>query len=217
MRVSALCAAHPRPKINRSFYPERERGLQSMRAGKREELLATAERLFYEEGFHATGIDRLVAEAGIARMTLYNHFPSKEALIEEVLERRFRRYLDELQDAIDRRGATPAVMALVECHCRWLRSASREGCIVIKAIAEFEHHSARIARQGRRLKRELLGLVRDALALDEQPADAATAERVLLMMEGANTLAPVLGPRRAAAHLRSMLPGMLDACWAQSA
>lgn len=188
-----------------------------MQAGKREELLAKAERLFYEEGFHATGIDRLVAEAGVARMTLYNHFPSKEALIEQVLERRFRRYLDELRDAIDRPGAAPAVMALVECHCRWLRSASREGCIVIKAIAEFEHHSAGIARQGRRLKRELLGLIRDALARDEQPADAATAERVLLTLEGANTLAPVLGPGRAAAHLRAMLPGVLDACSAESA
>lgn len=183
-----------------------------MRAGKREELLATAERLFYEEGFHATGIDRLVAEAGVARMTLYNHFPSKEALIEEVLERRFRRYLDELQDAVDHRGTTSAVTVLVECHCRWLRSASREGCIVIKAIAEFEHHSARIAQLGRQLKQEMLGLIRDALARDARPADPATAERVLLMMEGANTLAPVLGPDPAAAHLRAMLPGVLDAC-----
>ena len=188
-----------------------------MQAGKRDALLATAERLFYEEGFHATGIDRLVAEAGIARMTLYNHFPSKEALIEAVLERRFRRYLDDLQDAIDRRGAAPAVTALVARHCRWLRSASREGCIVIKAIAEFEHHSASIACQGRRHKRELLGLIRDALARDERPADATAAERVLLAMEGANTLAPVLGPRRAAAHLRAMLPGVLESCSAESA
>ena len=188
-----------------------------MQAGKREKLLATAERLFYEEGFHATGIDRLVAAAGVARMTLYNHFPSKEALIEEVLERRFRRYLDELQQAIERRGAGRAVMALVDCHCRWLRSASREGCIVIKAIAEFEHHSPGIARQGRRLKQELLGLIRDALARDGQPADAAAAEQVLLMMEGANTLASVLGADRAATHLRALLPGVLDACTAESA
>jgi len=190
--------------------------MQSMQAGKREELLATAERLLYEEGFHATGIDRVVAEAGVARMTLYNHFPSKEALIEEVLDRRFRRYLVELQDAIDHRGATPAITALVDCHCNWLRSASSEGCIVIKAIAEFEHHSAGIARQGRRLKQEMLGLIRDALALDNRPADAATAERLLLTMEGANTLAPVLGPDRAADHLRTMLPGLLDTCSAES-
>ena len=54
---------------------------------KRDTLLDTAERLFYAEGFHATGIDRVINEAGVARMTLYNHFASKEALIEAVLER----------------------------------------------------------------------------------------------------------------------------------
>ncbi len=188
-----------------------------MQAGKRERLLATAERLFYAEGFHATGIDRLVAEAGVARMTLYNHFPSKEALIEAVLERRFRRYLDELQGAIDHRGTGSALMALVECHCRWLSSASREGCIVIKAIAEFEHHAPGIAQQGRALKQDLLAMIRDALARDEQPASAPAAERVLLAMEGANTLAPLLGPDRTAAHLRAMLPRMLDACSVESA
>ncbi len=188
-----------------------------MQAGKREQLVATAERLFYTEGFHATGIGRLVAEAGVARMTLYNHFPSKEALIEAVLERRFRRYLDELRSAIDLRGDTPAVTALVDCHCRWLGGASREGCIVVKAISEFEHHSARIAGQGRRFKQELLGLIRDALARDLRPADVATAERVLLTMEGANTLALVLGPGRAVSHLRAMLPGLLDACMGEPA
>lgn len=188
-----------------------------MRAGKREELLATAERLFYTEGFHATGIDRLVDEAGVARMTLYNHFPSKEALIEAVLERRFRRYLVDLQAALDGRGTIPAVTALVDCHCRWLRSASREGCIVIKAIAEFEHHSPEIAHQGRKLKQELLGLIRDALTLDQYRADATMAERVLLSMEGANTLAPVLGSDRAAAHLQAMLSATLAACAAEPA
>ena len=188
-----------------------------MRAGKREELLATAERLFYTEGFHATGIDRLVDEAGVARMTLYNHFPSKEALIEAVLERRFRRYLTDLQAAIDGRETTPAITAVVDCHCRWLRSASREGCIVIKAIAEFEHHAADIARQGRQLKQELLALIRDALARDDYPADQVTAEQILLTMEGANTLAPVLGADRAADHLRVMLPATLAACTAESA
>ncbi|MDZ7749729.1 MAG: TetR/AcrR family transcriptional regulator [Halofilum sp. (in: g-proteobacteria)] len=211
---AALYAPRPAPSMDRSFHIDPGCDMQT---GKREELLATAERLFYEEGFHATGIDRVVAGAGVARMTLYNHFPSKEALIEQVLERRFHRYLDELRDTIDRRGGATAVTALVECHCRWLRSASREGCIVIKAIAEFEHHSAGIARQGRQLEQELLALIRDALARDGQPADAAAAERVLLALEGANTLAPVLGPGRAAAHLRAMLPAALGACAAESA
>ena len=52
---------------------------------RRTQLIETALRLFYRNGFHATGIDKLLAEAGIAKMTLYKHFGSKDALILECL------------------------------------------------------------------------------------------------------------------------------------
>ena len=47
----------------------------------RNRLLATATRLFYAEGIHAVGIDRIIAEAGVAKATFYNHFPSKDDLV----------------------------------------------------------------------------------------------------------------------------------------
>ena len=55
---------------------------------KRDRLMATAWRLFYRDGYRAVGIDTLLAEAEVAKMTLYNHFDSKEALIVAVLEKR---------------------------------------------------------------------------------------------------------------------------------
>ncbi|NWO04761.1 MAG: helix-turn-helix transcriptional regulator, partial [Alteromonadaceae bacterium] len=58
-----------------------------MPSPKRDLLLDTAEQLFYREGFHATGIDRIQAESGVAKTTMYKHFASKDALIEAVLER----------------------------------------------------------------------------------------------------------------------------------
>ena len=170
-------------------------------------MLDTAERLFYEEGFHATGVDRVVAEAGVARMTLYNHFPSKEVLIESVLARRYGRYLDDLRDAVAARGRRSAVEALAARHNDWLRSQSRNGCIVLKAIGEFERRCPAIAQRGRELKGELLALLADAAATDG--LDAAAAERVLLLLEGATALAPVLGSERAVAHVDSMLGPLL--------
>ena len=59
-----------------------------MRASRRDHLVDRAADLFYREGFHATGIDRVLAEAGVAKMTLYKHFGSKEALILATLRRR---------------------------------------------------------------------------------------------------------------------------------
>ena len=59
-----------------------------MASNKRDTLVDTALNLFYREGFHAVGIDRILAEAGVAKMTLYNHFRSKDELILSVLRRR---------------------------------------------------------------------------------------------------------------------------------
>src|ERR1700694_4894691 len=55
----------------------------------KERLLQTADRLFYLQGIRAIGVDTIAAEIGISKRTLYNHFPSKDALIAAYLERRF--------------------------------------------------------------------------------------------------------------------------------
>src|SRR5579859_997878 len=56
----------------------------------KERILQTADRLFYLEGIRAIGVDTVAAEIGISKRTLYNHFPSKDALIVAYLKRRFR-------------------------------------------------------------------------------------------------------------------------------
>lgn len=52
-------------------------------------ILETADKLFYLQGIRAIGVDTIAAEVGISKRTLYNHFPSKDALIAAYLERRF--------------------------------------------------------------------------------------------------------------------------------
>src|SRR5689334_22393450 len=62
------------------------RGPESSQARRR--ILETADRLFYKDGVRAVGIDRIIADAGVAKMSLYNHFSSKDELILEVLRYR---------------------------------------------------------------------------------------------------------------------------------
>ena len=171
-----------------------------MRPNKREILLDTAERLFYSDGFHATGIDRIVSEAGIARMTLYNHFASKEDLIEAVLKRRYQRYLADLRASTGTAPPGQALTALIERHCDWLATGSDRGCIVIRAIAEFEQHHPAIADLGRRLKRELHDIIRDAAERDGLADPVETCERILVTLEGSNALVPVIGAVAAVRH-----------------
>ena len=62
-------------------------------AGKvamQERILDTTDRLFYRQGIRAVGVDTIAAAVGISKRTLYNHFPSKDELIEAYLSRRFR-------------------------------------------------------------------------------------------------------------------------------
>jgi AcrR family transcriptional regulator len=188
-----------------------------MRPSKRDAVLNTAEELFYNEGFHATGIDRLASEAGVVRMTLYNHFGSKDALIEAVLERRYTRYMDDLRDAIAHCRQGGAIPALAERHCGWLRECSPHGCIVIKAIGEFEQHNPAIAALGRRLKQRLLTLIGEAVEHDTGMQDPDTSEQVLMILEGANALVPIFGSEHAIRHVRALiaylpaLEGLVDA------
>lgn len=176
-----------------------------MRPSKRDAVLDTAERLFYSEGFHATGIDRLASEAGVVRMTLYNHFASKESLVAAVLERRYARYMNDLREAVANRGENGAISALAERHCSWLREQSCHGCIVLKAIGEFEKHNPDIAALGRRLKQELLTLIGEAVEHDTGVSDTDMREHILMILEGANALVPVLGADAATRHVQPLL------------
>lgn len=103
----------------------------------RERILATAYRLFYREGIRATGIDKVIAEAGVTKVTFYRHFPSKDALILAYLELRHRRWMDWFVDALDRHAGNrrrPAVVAAVE---EWLTADSFRGCAFLNSVSEI--------------------------------------------------------------------------------
>jgi AcrR family transcriptional regulator len=70
----------------------------------RKRILETADRLFYQNGVRAVGIDRIIAEAGVAKMSLYKHFSSKDELILEVLRYREEGVLEFFRAAMDRHG-----------------------------------------------------------------------------------------------------------------
>ena len=104
----------------------------------RDRILATAYRLFYRQGIRATGIDKVIAEAGVTKVTFYRHFPSKDALILAFLDLRHRRWMDWFVDALARHAAGSrrrvAVVAAVE---EWLTADSFRGCAFINSVNEI--------------------------------------------------------------------------------
>ena len=78
-----------------------------MAVSRRDHLVDTALEMFCRDGFHATGIDKILAHAGVAKMTLYNHFRSKDELILAALRRRDEKFRNWFMRAVERLGKTP--------------------------------------------------------------------------------------------------------------
>jgi AcrR family transcriptional regulator len=105
----------------------------------RERILETAYELFSRHGTRAVGVDRIIAECGIAKMTLYRNFPSKDDLILAFLERRDELWTRAwLQAEAQRRGASPGarLLAIFDTFEGWFARADFEGCSFINVMLE---------------------------------------------------------------------------------
>lgn len=130
----------------------------------RERILATAYRLFYREGIRATGIDKVIAEAGVTKVTFYRHFPSKDALILAFLDLRHRRWMDWFVDALDRHSVgnrrRPAVVSAVE---EWLTSDSFRGCAFINSVNEIGAELPEVYAIATRHKADMVAAIKATL------------------------------------------------------
>lgn len=103
----------------------------------RDRILEVAKRLFYRDGFRATGIDRIVAESGVAKMSLYRHFPSKNDLIAAFLAWRHEHWMGWFTGAVERRFAAGAELAVIaDALGEWFEQEDFRGCAFINSVAE---------------------------------------------------------------------------------
>ena len=106
----------------------------------RDRILGTAYGLFAGHGIRAVGVDTIVAEAKVAKMTLYRYFPSKEELVLAFLDLREQRWTHEwLEAEIERLGTTPRerMLAIFDLFDEWFRRGDYEGCSFIKTLLEI--------------------------------------------------------------------------------
>jgi AcrR family transcriptional regulator len=182
------------------------------RAPARERILETAGRLFYRDGFHAVGIDTIIAESGIAKMTLYRHFPSKDALIAAHLERSNARFWDWLEGAIA--GVAHPRARLVGVFRALEKLATTPqcfGCTFQGAAAEFPEmahpgHKAAAAHKQQVLRR-FAGLAREARLRNP----GGLARQLLLLMDGAWVAARMFGPGSPAKDVARAAEALIDA------
>lgn len=158
---------------------------------KHSRILETAYQLFKQGGFNATGVDRIIAESGVAKMTVYRHFTSKDELIVAVLKWRMDRF-DRQLDRIEQSSETPdrKIAEIFDWYERWFQTAGFNGCLFAHALAEFSNAShpvfAIAVEQKLALKRRLESILASTLPPDR--ADTVATAMVMLI-EGATLLA----------------------------
>jgi AcrR family transcriptional regulator len=106
----------------------------------RERLLASANELFYAEGVHTVGIDRIIEHAGVAKASLYNIFGSKEGLVDAYLAIHYDDTTQRLLGAIERhRSPRKRILAVFEAQAQIIAQPEFRGCAFVAATAEAAH------------------------------------------------------------------------------
>ncbi|MFD9093722.1 TetR/AcrR family transcriptional regulator [Streptomyces collinus] len=182
----------------------------------RERLLAAAARRFYADGVAATGIDTITAEAGVAKMSLYNNFSSKAELVRAYLDARHAEWLGLYRARLERaRGPREGVLAVFDAyadHAEFAYERGFRGCGLLNAAAELP-----AGDEGRALvrahKEEVERLIAGHLAelLPGRPGEArATAEHLAFLLEGAMARAGLEGDGERVRQARAIAAALLD-------
>ena len=153
----------------------------------RQRIVETAEKLFYAEGIRSVGIDRIIAEAEVAKMTLYNHFSSKDDLILAVLEYREEKFDEMFQKWMERRvnKGMDRLEAFFAALKDWFKSAGFRGCAFINAaieLADAQHPASRFSSAHKERFHEMLS---EIIAETRGAKATSVAPAIALLVEGA--------------------------------
>lgn len=129
-------------------------------------------------------------------MTLYNHFESKDHLVEEVLKKREARYWSYLDACVDS-DYDNAFIAAVEAHCKWLESYSYKGDMFLRAIEDYAGTDNNIEYIARGHKEKLLQYF-EILAKNQNVSQRkALAIQFTLLLEGTTSMTTLIGAEEA--------------------
>jgi len=173
---------------------------QTKRSSARQRIVETAERLFYAEGVRTVGIDRIIAEAEVAKMTLYNHFKSKDDLITAVLQQREADVVALFEKNIDRhaRQGKERLEAFFLALRDWFRSRGYRCCSFINATGELADQTHPGTQFAQAHKRRFFDMIRQIVVASRGEQAKRLVPAVCLIVEGA-IVRSVMGDRAKAA------------------
>jgi AcrR family transcriptional regulator len=180
--------------------------------GARERILRTAYELFCRHGIGAIGIDRIIAEAGVAKMTLYRLFRSKEELVLAVLDLREEIWTRGwLGQVIEQRGQTAdeRLLVIFDAFEEWFRRKDYEGCLFTNALLEI-HDPTNVVGSAAAEKRENIRVILRVLAEQAGVRDPDEFACQWQMLMTGSIVSAMQGDKEAARHAREAAARLLE-------
>ena len=176
--------------------------------GVKERIIETASDLFYYQGYNQTGINQIIAEAGVAKASMYQHFRSKEDIAVAYLVKRHGLWMAKLNDCVSRNKTSKnKVIGCFDYLIEWLTEVNFRGCGWQNIITDLPVGNDKIKSQAVYHKNELRRWIQDLLRqegqFDQEDVDEL-GDQVLILIEGAIILSqiqndnwPILSAKRA--------------------
>lgn len=179
---------------------------------KREKIVDTAIELFSRDGFHATGIDTIVAESGITKRTLYHHFASKDELVIAALKKHHQAFVNNFGAGVMNASDSPKkqLLAVFDVAHAWFSSNNFYGCMFINAVGEFAETKDDVRTVAQEFKTHVRNFIIEVAkeAGAKNPKDLAV--QLALLLEGSIVTAQVSGSPESATNAKVIAKKLID-------
>lgn len=180
---------------------------------KRDQLVKTATMLFAQNGYHATGVDTILKQAGISKKTLYHHFRSKDELTLAVLRDYDSVFRNNFMRQVESEAGTPRgrILGVYDVAQRWFEGDDFFGCMYIKAISEHSNPTSPFREVCKQFKKLMRNFLFELCIEAELESPELLADQLALLLEGAIVTAQVSQDSRAAATARTAAETLMSA------
>ncbi|WP_428946410.1 TetR/AcrR family transcriptional regulator [Pantoea sp. FN060301] len=171
----------------------------------RKKILATAEQLIYQNGIHATSMDLLVKNSGVARKSIYRYFATKDDIAAAALNARDARWIHWFRTECDK-GHTPQdrLLNMFTVLRGWFESDRFRGCAFINTAGEVGDPAEPVRQIAKLHKQKLLDYILELTRQLDMGQPSAMAAQLLILIEGAITVTYVMGDYSAADSAREV-------------
>jgi len=183
------------------------------RAEKREHLVEVATELFNRCGYHASGVDQVIADSGIAKTTLYRHFRTKEDLIVAVLQRIDVQYREGMRVAVDRLARKPIdkLLATFDVLEDWFRGKTFYGCPFMSAASEYNVRNSPVFQEVVLHKRLMIAYFEELARAAGLSEPARIAAQINILHEGATAVVQINGDPAMARLAKAIATQLVEA------